>query len=163
MATNEKGERHWALYARYDRLSQKDFSQKDFNCISKAIHHNALMAGGGKHTWRSSSEPQKPMGVGRPESGGDDPCDIQFETTLNSVDQTAIQKVCRGTTLTVAVAEENNIARLQATLEGVRVGVIAHPKTLEIIACIRAGNQYVAAVMDRQGNLCRVRVERQAP
>lgn len=121
------------------------------------------MAGGGKHTWRSIGAPQKPTGVGRPESGGDDPCDIHFETTLNSVDETAIKNVTRGDKLSIAIVEENNIPRLQASLDRIRIGVISHPKTLEIIGCIKAGNQYVAVVMERQGNHCRVRVERQMP
>ena len=121
------------------------------------------MAGGGKHTWRSTGAPQEPTGVGRPESGGDDPCAIHFETTLSSVDPAAIQKIIRGNRLTVAVVEENNNPRLQVTMDGVRLGVISHPKTLEVISCIREGNQYVAVVMERQGNLCRVRVERLAP
>lgn len=121
------------------------------------------MAGGGKHTWRSSGAPQIPTGGGNTESGGDDPCDICFETTLNSIDPTAIRKVSRGNKLTVVIVEENNVLRLQATLDGVRLGVISHPKTLEVIGCIRAGNQYVAFVVERQGDLCRVRVERQTP
>jgi hypothetical protein len=122
------------------------------------------MAGGGKHTWRSSGTPPKPTGVGRPESGGeDDPCDIHFETALNSVDEMAVKKVARGTALKVELVEENQVPRLQATLDGVRIGVISHPKTIEVIGCIKQGNEYVAVVMERQGNLCRVRVERQAP
>ncbi len=127
------------------------------------------MAGGGKHTWRSTGAPPKPTGVSGPGSGGpgsgggDDPCDIHFETALNSVDETAVKKVTRGTRLKVELVEENESPRLQAILEGVRIGVISHPKTIEVIGCIKAGNEYVAVVMERQGNLCRVCVERQAP
>ena len=121
------------------------------------------MAGGGKHTWRSTGTdaPPKTTGVGGPRSGDDDDsCDIHFETTLNSVDETAVKKVARGTRLTVDLVEENQLPRLQATLDGARIGVISHPKTIEVIGCIKAGNQYFAVVMERQGNLCRVRVER---
>jgi hypothetical protein len=127
------------------------------------------MAGGGKHTWRSTGAPPKPTGVGRPGTGGpgsgddDDPCDIHFETALNSVDETEVKKVARGTRLKVELVEENKLPRLLATLDGARVGVISHPKTLELIGCIKQGNEYVAVVMERQGNLCRVRVERQSP
>ncbi len=123
------------------------------------------MAGGGKHTWRSTGVPEKPPGGGGSdgdESGGD-PCDIHFETTLNSVDESAIQKVTRGDRLSLSISEENNIPRLQASLDGVRLGIISHPKTLEVIRCIQAENRYVAVVVERQGNVCRVRVERQAP
>ena len=122
------------------------------------------MAGGGKHTWRSTGAPEKPAGGGSGVQSGDgDPCDIHFETALNSVDQAAIQKVSRGNTLNLDVVTENNIPRLQASLHGVRLGVISHPKTLEVIRCIQAENRYVAIVVERQGNVCRVRVERQAP
>ena len=127
------------------------------------------MAGGGKHTWRSTGAPPKPTGVGGPGSGGpgsggdDDPCDIHFETALNSVDETEVKKVARGTSLKVEVLEENNLSRLLATLNGTRIGVISHPKTIEVIGCIQQGNEYVAVVMERQGNVCRVRVERQSP
>jgi hypothetical protein len=121
------------------------------------------MAGGGKHTWRSGggAKAPEPAGVGRPESGGEDPCDIQFETTLNSVNSSAIQDLSRGNRLNLSVVNENNIERLAATFNGVRVGVISHPKTLEVIGCMGSGNEYVAVVVDRQEALCRVRVERQ--
>ena len=126
------------------------------------------MAGGGKHTWRSSGAPPKPTGggghgTGGNDPGGDDPCDIHFETALNSVDETAVKKVARGTRLKVEIVEENQSPRLIVTLDGVRIGVISHPKTIEVIGCIQQGNEYVAVVRERQGSLCRVRVERQAP
>jgi len=127
------------------------------------------MAGGGKHTWRSGGAPPKPTGPGTggpgsggPDSGGEDPCDIRFETALNSVDETAVKKVATGARLKVEVVEENKLPRLIATLEGTRIGVISHPKTIEVIGCIKQGNEYVAVVVERQGSLCRVRVERQA-
>jgi hypothetical protein len=122
------------------------------------------MAGGGKHTWRSSSNSPKREstdGAGS-NSGGDDACDIRFETTLNSIDLIAIQTISRGSTLNVVLVNENSVERLAATLNGVRVGVISHPRTLDIIGCIREGNQYIAVVVEREGNLCRVRIERQA-
>lgn len=122
------------------------------------------MAGGGKHTWRSSGAPHKgeSADAGRSGSSGtaDDACDIRFETVLNSVDLTAIQNVNRGTILEVEIVTENSIDRLVTILNGDRVGVISHPKTLELIGCIHAGNQYVAVVVGKQGNLCRVRIER---
>lgn len=119
------------------------------------------MAGGGKHTWRSGSAPRIPVELGRPESGGNDPCDINFQTTLNSVDSAVIQDVSRGNKLPLSVENENEVPRLVAFHHGSRVGVIAHPKTLEVINCIAAGNSYAATVVERQGNICRVHVERQ--
>jgi hypothetical protein len=121
------------------------------------------MAGGGKHTWRSSQNTPKPAtptsgGTG---SGGSDSCDIRFETILNSIDPLAIQNLSRGNKLTISVLNENKVPKLIATLDGRQMGVISHPNTLEVIHCIQMGNNYVAVVLDRQGNLCRVRVERQ--
>jgi len=126
------------------------------------------MAGGGKHTWRSTGAPPKPTGVGGPRSGDpgtggdDDPCDIHFETALNSVDEIAVKNVTRGMSLQIELVEENKIPRLRAALNGIPIGVISHPNAIAIIGCIKRGNNYVAVVTERQGNLCRIRVERQA-
>jgi len=127
------------------------------------------MAGGGKHTWRSTGVPPKrestaggELGVGGAGTGGGDACDIHFETILNSVDLPAVQGVSRGSKLDVEIVNENGVERLVTKLNGIFIGVISHPKTLDIIACIGAGNQYVAFVVEKQGNLCRVRIERRA-
>ena len=122
------------------------------------------MAGGGKHTWQSGSgtgSQAGDVGGGRPETGGEDPCDISFETTLNSVNAVAIESVSRGSRLKLTPVAENGSERLVAKLGEVTIGVISHPKTLDLIACIRSNNSYVATVSDRTGSLCRVRVQRQ--
>lgn len=124
------------------------------------------MAGGGHITWRSHDDTPKrdPSGSGGPPGGGGPPnydaCDIRLETTLNSIDPTAIQKINRGDRLTIREVMENAVSRIVAELNGQRLGVISHPKTLEMIACIRSGNQYEAVVVERQGGLCRICVER---
>ena len=127
------------------------------------------MAGGGKHTWRSTGVPPKGeptggggLGAGGAGTGGGDACDIRFETILNSVDLPAVQGVSRGNKLDVEIVNENGVERLVTKLNGIFIGVISHPKTLDLIACIGAGNQYVAFVVEKQGNLCRIRIERPA-
>jgi len=121
------------------------------------------MAGGGKHTRRGGgggSAPRPgPGGPGAPDT--EDPCDIAFETILNSVDPMAVQDVARGNRLPVTVDNTKTRPRLQVTHNGRLVGVISHPKTLEIIRCIGEGNEYVAVVLERQATLCKVKVERQ--
>jgi len=120
------------------------------------------MGGGGINTWPPGGGGQEPPDV-RPDEPGDDPCDIRFETTLNSIDRAILQKVNRGNALSVDFVDENNIPRLQVSLNGVLVGIISHPRTLDVIGCIKAGNRYTAIVVEKQGNLCRVRLERQLP
>jgi hypothetical protein len=116
--------------------------------------------GGGNQTVPPNSPVPRTRGNGRTGSPDDDPCDFSFETVLNAVDHTAIQKLNRGTRLKVDFFSENDLPRLQATLDGIRIGVIAHPRALEVIKCIQAGNQYVAIIVEKQG-YCRVRLERE--
>jgi hypothetical protein len=61
----------------------------------------------------------------------------------------------------VTVDDSKSRPRLQVTYNGRLVGVISNPKTLEVIGCIGQGNKYVAIVLDRQGTMCKVKVERQ--
>lgn len=118
------------------------------------------MAGGGKHTWRSHGESARPIVSGSGGTHEEDLCDIRFETTLNSVDTQALQSVIRGARLNVELKQEAGSDRLCALASETQVGVILHPKSLDVIACMRQGNTYVAVVTDRTGNVCRVRIER---
>jgi len=68
------------------------------------------MAGGGKHTRRNTGNPPARTSGEGPDSN--DPCNIRFDTTLNAVDQTAIQNVSRGNGLDVVVLDEKNVPRL---------------------------------------------------
>jgi len=124
------------------------------------------MAGGGKHTGGrggGSSSPRPGIGgAGGIGPGVEDPCDISFETILNSVVPLALQSVSRGDTLKVNADTKKSQPRLEVTHNGVLVGVISHPKTLEVIGCIGQGNEYKAVVLERQASLCRVKVERQS-
>lgn len=122
------------------------------------------MAGGGKHTWRSGNGSQKrdPRGPGDGGPGNENPCDITLETILNSVVPLALRSVSRGNRLNLSVDNTKSPPRLTATHNGVLVGVISHPKTIDIIACIGADNEYIAVVLDRQASMCRVKVERVA-
>lgn len=122
------------------------------------------MAGGGRHTrgrggvgvpGRSPSE-RRPTGP-----DVEDPCDISFETILNSVVPLALQGVSRGERLNLTADSKKSPPRLEAIHNGVLVGVISHPRTLDVIGCIGQGNKYVAVVLERQANLCKVKVERQ--
>ena len=120
------------------------------------------MAGGGRHTRGRGGGAPGP-GEGRPGGPGvEDPCNISFETILNSIVPLALQGISRGNTLKLAVDDKKSPPRLEATHNGVFVGVISHPRTLEVIGCIGQGNEYVAVVLERQANLCKVKVERQA-
>lgn len=123
------------------------------------------MAGGGKHTrgrGGGGGMPRSPLGE-RP-NGPDviDSCDISFETILNSVVPLALQSVSRGDRLNLTVNNKKSPPSLEATYNGQLVGVISHPRTLDIIGCIGQGNKYIAVVLERQGTLCKVKVERQA-
>lgn len=116
---------------------------------------------GGRHTRGRSTG----LGPGEhrptnPDVG--DPCDISFETVLNSVVPLALQSVSRGNKLKLIVDNNKPPPRLTATHDGVIVGVISHPKTLEVIGCIGQGNEYAAVVLERHEYLCKVKVERQS-
>jgi hypothetical protein len=74
----------------------------------------------------------------------------------------SLQSVSRGNRLNLTVDSKKSPPRLEVKHNGVLVGVISHPKTLEVIGCIGQGNEYVAVVLERQANLCKVKVERQA-
>ena len=122
------------------------------------------MAGGGKHTRGRGEGTPRPDPGGRGPTGPDgaDPCDLFFETILNSVVPLALQSVSRGNKLKLSVDAKKSPPRLEATHNGVFVGVISHPKTLDVIGCIGQGNEYIAIVLERQGTLCKVKVERQS-
>jgi hypothetical protein len=124
------------------------------------------MAGGGKHTrgrgGGDGSPRPGPGGPGGSDPGVEDPCDISFETVLNSVVPLSLQSVSRGNKLKLTVDGKKSPPRLEVTHNGALVGVISHPKTLEVIGCIGEGNEYIAVVLERQANLCKVKVERQA-
>jgi hypothetical protein len=122
------------------------------------------MAGGGEHSWRSSSSTPPSTGTrGAEGSGGQpnaDPCDIVFETILSPTDVAELQRISAGEVLKVETVFENQIERLGVKRGNVTVGVIANPRGAEVIACMKSGNQYIARVIDVRGNQCRVRVER---
>lgn len=124
------------------------------------------MAGGGHTRGRGGGGSGFPNpgsgGLGQADSDAEDPCNISFETILNSVVPLALQSVVRGDKLALTVDNKKSPPRLVVTHNGVLVGVISHPKTLEVISCIGGGNAYIAVVLERQANLCKVKIERQA-
>jgi len=120
------------------------------------------MAGGGKHTRGRGIGPRPISNEGNPAGTNiNDPCDITFETVLNSVAPSALQNVSRGNRLELVADSKQSPPRLEAIHNGVFVGVISHPLTLNLIGCIEQGNEYGAIVVERQANLCKVKVERQ--
>jgi len=122
------------------------------------------MAGGGRHTrGRGEGTPGPGPRERRPiDPDVEDPCDISFETILNSIVPLSLQSVSRGNKLKLTVDGKKSPPRLEASHNGVFVGVISHPRTLEVIGCIGQGNEYAAVVLERQGYLCKVKVERLA-
>ena len=135
--------------------------------LTKSVHprYCLCMAGGGKQAWRGSTS--RPPSTGQREGTGggqespdSDPCNIIFETILSAINVSELAKVLPGEYLKIEIVTENQVDRLCAKHAGVIVGTIANPRGAEVLACIKAGNEYVARVLSIQGNRCPVRVER---
>ncbi len=129
------------------------------------------MEGGGSHGFKkprstdSSKSPKKSGeagvlgGAGGVQSAGEDECDITVVTVLNRVDSEALKAAPYGAPLDVQIIDENDKPRLVVRNGGNRVGDINDANALKVVGCIRQGRQYVAIIIDRRENYCKVRIQ----
>lgn len=93
--------------------------------------------------------------------GGGDVCYLSFETNLAAVDPAVTSSLEGGESLTVGMIDQAGYpAVICRTRDGRRVGSLANVEDLaQLIACIRAGHEYVAEVRDVGRTHCTVFVE----
>lgn len=124
------------------------------------------MGGGGSggSSWDSSIYSDKSKagtgGVSSSASGGSDPCDITFETVLNSPNVPELQNVTVNEVLEVGLVTENSQQKVIVTKSGTQLGVIVHPLVMDLITCINSRHEYVAKVIALQGIRCQVIISR---
>lgn len=112
------------------------------------------MEGGGSHGVKKSTG-----STGTKGTPTKDDCDIRVVTVLNRVDSEVLSAVVYGASLAVDVIDENGTPRLITSDKGKRVGDINDANALQIAGCIAAGNRYVACVIEKRENYCKVRIQ----
>jgi hypothetical protein len=125
--------------------------------LSAPLHHTGgggYEGGGGTGNYRSRG------GSGGDSGGGTDPCDIEIESVLQSVQVEALRGSKVGTILSVALEMENGSERLCAKHDDKIVGSIVSMFATTIIECIQKGNRYQAEITEIHGHQCRVRIKK---
>lgn len=91
--------------------------------------------------------------VGKPEFN----CEaFSVTTTIKSPDSELIEQVLVNDQLVVSLKETNTI--IASTSEGEVVGSIVITAQKQLVECIKAGNEYIARVVSREGGSCVVEI-----
>ncbi|AJE98828.1 hypothetical protein SG18_12675 [Pandoraea apista] len=117
--------------------------------------------GGGGTSWRAEPKTpvkeQKPNGGDGPGGGEEDPCVLQEQAFINSVNASVLRNVRVGDVLDVQFLA--GPPRLLVNDRNANaLGSITSQSYLQIIACIQNGRQYVAEVLSINGGACYVNV-----
>jgi hypothetical protein len=103
-------------------------------------------------------------GVGAGSSGKPkDPCDIAFETELESLQKPVLQTVTVGQRLAVGIVTSGSYEAVVCTVGKSKavLGTLAgFPGLAALIACIKQGNNYSATITKLDRGRCRVAVKR---
>lgn len=113
------------------------------------------IGGGGGGDYSPKPPPRRPK-----DTDDRDPCDLEFEAVLQSMDLALLPLLRVGQSLPVEIVMEQQKERLCTTLNGKIVGAIVSPFSTTVIECIQAGNRYQANITEISGNVHRVRVKR---
>lgn len=115
------------------------------------------MSGNGGGSRRRPSSGQRPRStvVSTPQSsfgsaGSSDPCDINEQTNLNSVNPPQLTSIGQGTILDVQ-RDQGPPEVLLARAHGQTIGSITSPQFQKILLCIKQGHVYKAKVINVQG------------
>ena len=86
-------------------------------------------------------------------------CDrLEIVTVVNSPDRATLERVRVGDVLDVDIVREGEREIVGVRYEGDLVGSITAPQVRRLLECLQDGHQYRAAVEERKGGVCRVRI-----
>ena len=110
--------------------------------------------------------PRNPNPPPRGNGGGaippSDPCDIREQGVLRSPNSVTIANVSVGDPVTIRAVIIQGAEVLVVDAKGVRLGVLDTPSEAEILECMKLGNSYAGAIVQKQGGAVSVSVNRAA-
>ena len=81
-----------------------------------------------------------------------------INTAVSSVDLTVLETQRVGDTLSIELSEIETVILVNGN--GETLGSIAHRSTIELIDCIKNGNEYQATITSINTPACNIRIER---